>query len=219
VQPPEQRFVRVGHGGASGVVRGNTPESFDAALELGVDAIEFDVRGWDGALVLAHTIFHAGSRPCTRLEGALGHLAQPRFADVELVVDVKHNGFEGALIDALRSRRLLQRAMVTSQVRGVLDRLRAIEPGVRTGVSVGGRLARRSQRWRDWRAEALDALHRGRYDALMANHRLVDARLADEVRARGGLLFAWTLRDGAALRAVRRRGVDGIVAADPRLFV
>ena len=34
---------RVGHKGADLIVPGNTPESFDAALALGVDMIEFDV--------------------------------------------------------------------------------------------------------------------------------------------------------------------------------
>ena len=34
---------RIGHKGADLIVPGNTPASFDAALALGVDRIEFDV--------------------------------------------------------------------------------------------------------------------------------------------------------------------------------
>ncbi len=34
---------RVGHKGADAVVRGNTIESFESAVEIGVDTIEFDV--------------------------------------------------------------------------------------------------------------------------------------------------------------------------------
>jgi len=50
---------RIGHGGASRLERANTLASFDAALALGVDVIEFDVRAWHGQLVLAHTVAHA----------------------------------------------------------------------------------------------------------------------------------------------------------------
>ena len=48
-------LIRVGHKGAAHVAPGNTIESFQAALEHGVDMIEFDVlRTDDGRLVLAH---------------------------------------------------------------------------------------------------------------------------------------------------------------------
>ena len=48
-------LIRVGHKGADHVAPGNTVESFEAALEHGVDMIEFDVlRARDGRLVLAH---------------------------------------------------------------------------------------------------------------------------------------------------------------------
>jgi hypothetical protein len=98
----ERPLLRIGHGGASGVVAGNTRASFDAALDLGVDVIEFDLRAWQGRLVLAHTVFHAQSGRALSLEGALAHLASPRFAGVGLNVDVKHVGCEAELLDRLR---------------------------------------------------------------------------------------------------------------------
>ena len=48
-------MIRVGHKGADHVAPGNTVESFRAALEHGVDMIEFDIlRTRDGRLILAH---------------------------------------------------------------------------------------------------------------------------------------------------------------------
>ena len=35
---------RIGHGGASALARANTLASFDAACEIGIDMVEFDVR-------------------------------------------------------------------------------------------------------------------------------------------------------------------------------
>ncbi len=60
---PGSCTLRVGHKGADHVAPGNTLESFEAALEHGVDMIEFDVlRGRDGRLVLAHDYEDAEGR-------------------------------------------------------------------------------------------------------------------------------------------------------------
>ncbi len=40
-------FLKVGHRGARGYEIENTLESFKKAIELGVDAIELDVRKWE----------------------------------------------------------------------------------------------------------------------------------------------------------------------------
>ena len=54
---------RVGHKGADLVAPGNTLESFGAALEAGVDMIEFDVLQLrDRSLVLAHDYADATKR-------------------------------------------------------------------------------------------------------------------------------------------------------------
>src|ERR1700759_4350608 len=127
---------RIGHGGASALAPGNTLASFDAALDVGVDMIEFDVREWRGELILAHTVVHARRGGSVRLQDALAHLAGRRFADVGLNVDVKHVGGEAARLAGLRHARLLERSLLSSQLRAVLARLREREPRARLGISV-----------------------------------------------------------------------------------
>ena len=221
-----ESFKRIGHGGASALVRANTLASFDAALELGVDTIEFDVRSSRGELVLAHTILDA-RKDAVRLSVALDHLAAPRFDGVGLLVDVKHAGCEPGVVAALRGAGLIERAMVSSQVSGVLDRIRSLEPRTATAISIGGWLARATRRWEDWHEQVLAGLSAGRWDAVMAQHRLIDSKLRDEVARRGlledvnlagGRLYAWTVNDRQAIGQLRGMGVDGIVTADPRLF-
>jgi glycerophosphoryl diester phosphodiesterase len=75
-----------------------------------------------------------------------------------------------------------------------------------------------SRRWRDWRAGALAGLHSGRWDALMAQHRLVDVALLSDVVERRGRLYAWTVNERDAITSLRGLGVHGIATADPRLF-
>jgi glycerophosphoryl diester phosphodiesterase len=212
------RCERIGHGGASALVRANTLASFDAALEIGVDTVEFDVRASRARLVLAHTILHARRRGNVPLRDALAHLSARRFSEIGLNVDIKHVGCESVVLDELRHAGLLERTLVCSQVAAVLDRVRALEPHVRTGISVGGRMARMSQRWDDWREQILAGIAARRWDVLMAQHKLVDAGLLEEVAARSGLLYAWTVNDRGTLDGLRALGVHGIATADPRLF-
>lgn len=209
---------RIGHGGASALAPANTLASFDLAREIGVDVVEFDVRAWRGELVLAHTVLHARRGGSLRLSRALDHLGGRRFRGIDLNVDVKHVGCEGALLASLRSAKLLERTVISSQVPAVLDRLRVLEPRARMGISVGGRIARLGRRWRDWRAEVLAGLHTRRWDAVMAHHRLVDPWLLEDVIERRGLLYAWTVNERRAIEALRALGVHGIATADPRLF-
>ncbi|MEA2160310.1 MAG: glycerophosphoryl diester phosphodiesterase [Solirubrobacteraceae bacterium] len=211
-------FHRIGHGGASALARGNTLASFDAAVQIGVDMVEFDVRAWEGELVLAHTVLHARRGGNVRLRDALAHLSSRRFSDVGLNVDLKHVGCEPAVLEALSGAGLLDRALLCSQVPSVLDRIRSLQPRARTGISVGGRLARFSRRWGDWRAQVLDGLASGRWDALMAQHRLIDDRLLSAVVAREGRLYAWTVNERSTIDRLRSLGVHGIASADPRLF-
>jgi glycerophosphoryl diester phosphodiesterase len=209
---------RIGHGGASALAPANTLASFDAAREIGIDMVEFDVRAWNGDLVLAHTVLHARRGGNVQLSDALRHLASRRFKDVELNVDVKHVGCEAALLERLDQASLLERTLISSQVPAVIDRVRALDPRARVGISIGGRIARMSRRWRDWRAGALAGLHSGRWDALMAQHRLVDDALLCDVIDRSGRLYAWTVNERAAIASFQRLGVHGIATADPRLF-
>ena len=180
--------------------------------------VEFDVREGRGELLLAHTIFHARAGTRVRLHEALAHLAMRRFADVELNVDLKHSGCEAALLDELRRTGLLERTLISSQVTEVLDRVRAREPRARLGISIGGRIARISRRWNDWRAGVLEGLASHRWHAVMAQHRLVDGALLADVSDRGGCLYAWTVNERPAIEHLRGLGVHGIATADPRLF-
>jgi glycerophosphoryl diester phosphodiesterase len=210
--------ARIGHGGASALTRGNTLASFDAAADIGIDMVEFDVRACRGELVLAHTLLDARRGGNVRLTDALAHLAGPRFADIGLNLDLKHPGCEAGALHALRDAALLERTLICSQVASVLDRVRALEPRAKVAISVGGRLARVSRRWGDWRAGVLTGLAQKRWDALMAQHRLVDRQLIDDVCARDARLYAWTVNQRPLIDRLRALGVHGIATADPRLF-
>ena len=73
-------FQRIGHGGASALAPANTLTSFDAAVAVGIDIVEFEVRERRDELVLAHTTSHAARGGNVLLGDALAHLAGERSA-------------------------------------------------------------------------------------------------------------------------------------------
>jgi glycerophosphoryl diester phosphodiesterase len=105
-------FRRVGHKGAAELVEGNTIASFERAVEIGVDMIEFDVlRLRDGApelpatdrspLVVAHDWDDAAARPRLTLDQVLDAFTRPPLDRVEIDCDLKLPGREAELVDGL----------------------------------------------------------------------------------------------------------------------
>jgi glycerophosphoryl diester phosphodiesterase len=225
---------RVGHKGADLIAPGNTTASFDAALDAGVDMIEFDVlpSRTDGRLMLAHDYEDLAGRDALTLEQGLEHLAAGSFAGVELDVDLKLPGYELRVLNALRAEGLLDRALISSQFRESLALIRAVEPGVRLGWSVP-KLRRDPFRSRlmwlpasalllAWREllplRAARAIGSGQCDALMAHWRLITPRLVRRVHDAGGELYVWTVDELPLIRSLQAMGVTGVITNDPRLF-
>jgi glycerophosphoryl diester phosphodiesterase len=223
---------RIGHKGADHVAPGNTIASFEAALEHGVDMIEFDVlRTRDGRLVLAHDWEDADERDCLTLDEGLDHFAGEVYADVELDVDLKLPGYEREVVEGLEIRGLGERALVSTTYIESLDELGELAPDLRRGWSVPR--ARRDYtrtvwavpayavlRW--WRARlparAARLIASGGCEALMAHRLLVTPRLVSSVQGAGGQLYVWTVDDADRIAALEDLGVDGVITNDPRLF-
>ncbi len=225
-------LIRVGHKGADHVVPGNTVESFEAALEHGVDMIEFDVlRTRDGRLVLAHDYEDAASRECLTLAEGLDHFAGEAYAGVELDLDMKLPGFEGEVVEGLAERGLTGRSLVSTMYTDSLDRVGRLAPGLRRGWSVP-RVRRNYMRSplavpayaiaRVMRArlpgQAAGRIRAGGCEAIMCHQILVSGRLVRRVHAAGGQVYVWTVDDVRRIRVLERLGVDGVITNDPRLF-
>ncbi|HTW43526.1 MAG TPA: glycerophosphodiester phosphodiesterase [Solirubrobacteraceae bacterium] len=232
----EGRPRRVGHKGAAHIEQGNTLASFDAALAHDVDMIELDVLSehpsGEGRLLVAHDYADARARTPLTLEQALAHLTTPRFAALELDVDVKLPGYELRVLDALRDFAVVQRTLVSGMFPAGLALIRAAEPDLRLGWSV-------PRVRRDYTTDMLtaipalamltgyratlprrvrSALHEGRFDAIMAHWRVVTPALVRAVAAGGGELYVWTVDDARMIDRLSAMGVDGIITNDPRLF-
>jgi glycerophosphoryl diester phosphodiesterase len=227
-------LIRVGHKGADHVAPGNTVESFEAALEHGVDMIEFDVlRARDGRLVLAHDYADSERRECLTLEEGLEHFAGEAYAGVELDVDLKLPGYEAEVVEGLARHRLTERSLVSTMYVESLDRLGELRPGMRRGWSVPRvrrnyltaplavrlpvyAMAAYMRARFPWVAAA--RIRSGGCEAIMAHRILVSPRLVRAVQGAGGQLYVWTVDEAPKIRALEALGVDGVITNDPRLF-
>ena len=227
---------RVGHKGADHIAPGNTFASFEAALQSGVDMIEFDVISerpdGSGALLLAHDSEDATARTPHTLEEGLAHFAGAAYDAVELVLDLKLAGYEGRVVRALHEHGLAERTLVSTMEEPSLALLRSRHAEIKLGWSVP-RIRRDPLRNPVIALPALIALQymrlalpsvaanrvrRGEIDALMSHWRLVTRRLADAMHTAGGDLYVWTVDDAERIAGFERLGVSGVISNDPRLF-
>ncbi len=227
---------RVGHKGADHIAPGNTFASFQAALDAGVDTIEFDVLAehpdGSGELLLAHDPEDARGRAPHTLDEGLAHFADVAYEGVHLIVDVKAQGYESRVAGAIENHGLQQRSIVSTMEEPSLKLLRARHPQIRLGWSVP-RLRRDPLRNPLVAAPAVVLMHymrqalpsvasnrmrRGEIDALMAHWRLATPRLARAIQNAGGELYVWTVDDAERIARFERMGVNGVISNDPRLF-
>ncbi|MEA2149290.1 MAG: glycerophosphoryl diester phosphodiesterase [Solirubrobacteraceae bacterium] len=227
---------RVGHKGADHIAPGNTFASFQAALDHGVDMIEFDVLSehpdGSGELLLAHDWGDAAGRTPHTLEEGLAHFAAAAYDGVELDVDLKWRGYEERVAVALERHGLTQRTLVSTMEESSLALLRARHPQLRLGWSMP-RIRRDPLRnpllalpglailqyvRRALPGVAANRMRRGEIEALMAHWRLVTPGLADAINRAGGELYVWTVDDAQRIAELERLGVSGVITNDPRLF-
>lgn len=150
-------MLRVGHKGADRIVPGNSIESFRAAVEAGVDAIEFDVlrppedfadgSDWRsapagpaagaGPILVAHDWGAArrAKQPLT-LEAALDAFTQPPLDQVKIDLDIKVGGREDEIVAAVRSRDLAERTMTSGTEIPTIEVLGELAPELSRGWTI-----------------------------------------------------------------------------------
>lgn len=151
------RPLRIGHRGAQALARENTLDSFRAALEVGVDLIEFDVLALVGGdLVVAHSndlfeVSHGAAHGTVKnlslaslravapdlptLDDALAFFVEEA-PGVGVHLDLKTQAAAGDVEAALARHGLLERTIVSSFGFGALRRLTRAGTGIRTGLTL-----------------------------------------------------------------------------------
>jgi glycerophosphoryl diester phosphodiesterase len=206
--------------------RENTVEAFAAAVRLGADGVEFDVRRTgDGALVVHHDAVLPGLGPLSNL--SVGQLPDwlPMFGaaiascgGLSLHVEIKNTPNEpgwdatesvaAEVAAVLAERGARERALVSSFSLASVDAVRAADPNVSTAwLTLPGY---------DQRQALATVADRG-HVALNPRHEAITPDLVTAAHDLGLQLVAWTVDDPERMRELASWGVDAIITNDVEL--
>ena len=218
-------MLLIGHRGAAALAPENSLAAIEVAAAHGVDAVELDVlRRGDGALVLAHGPELPPEAP--ELDDGLALVAR---LGLQVQLDVKTEGIETGIVDALARSGLLERSFVSSFSLPILaafaraapdlprsftypeDRLGLtdrplLRPAVRAGLAVlRAALPRRLPRW----LRSVEA------SAATLNAAVVSPAAIAACHGLGAAVYVWTVNDPELARTLVESGIDAIITDDP----
>lgn len=222
----------IAHRGASRAAPENSPAAFEAAIEVGCDAVELDVRRTeDGVLVAHHAAMRRGT-PVTRLTYAeLVRRARhppPRFADVVALcagrigmdVEIKEPGVEHEVLEVLAQRFSGGALLITSFHESVITSVKQADPSTHCGL-----LVTPGRRRRFPAAGPLERVERCGADALLPHRVLAPTvrlrrrrrgSLADDAGRAGVPVILWTVNSARQMeRFLGDERIAGIITDLP----
>jgi glycerophosphoryl diester phosphodiesterase len=218
--------LKIGHRGARAYEPENTLSSFRRAMELGVDAVELDVRKTrDNELVVIH---NADVNKTTNGSGLVNELTLDeikRFVTekgekiptleevldsvgrrVKVLVELKETDIEEQVLNLIRKRGLIDNVILISFHEDALRKVRELDDGVATGLIYVSH-KNPIQAALDLKAEYLLPLYRFTHSA--------NVKKAHE---KGLKVIVWTINTKEEVAEYRKKGVDGIATDRPDIL-
>lgn len=231
----EDNIITIAHRGASGQAPENTLAAFAKALEIGVDAVEMDVRRTrEGHLVVIHDglldrttdgkgFVSRKSLPKLRKLDA-GSWYHPRFSGeriptlqevIDLVkrkakicIELKVRGIEEEVLKLIEDNGITEDVLILSFTHLTLRRIKEINPEVATGALIGiSRLVRPSRQ--------VEKALKAKADVLEPPWNFTTPKLIEEAHRIGMPVIVWTVDDQGRMRRLIEMGVDGIATNYP----
>jgi len=219
-------FLRIGHRGARAYKPENTLSSFAYAVQLGANAVEFDVRRTrDGEVVVIHdeTVDRVSDGTGLVRELTLEEIKRLRvdgekiptlrealeFLDGRvdrILVELKETGYEDHVLSVVEECRLIDRVILISFHEEALRNIQAVDSRVKTGLIYVKH------------SSPIQAALSLEADYLVAFHKFVHRRNVDQAHENKLKIIVWTINDpGEAARYVKM-GVDGIASDRPDIL-
>ncbi len=217
----------MGHRGAAALEPENTLRSIERAMEIGVDAVEIDVRlSKDGELMVVHdsTVDRTtdGSGPVSdyslddlkKLDAGGGQTI-PTLQEVmelvgykvKLVIELKEEETERMVVELIKRNSFEDNVYVISFWHELVKTVKVMESCIKTGVLLVGC--------------PVDTCVAGQAsaDALVMKYNFVNRHFVEMVHKNGLQVFVWNIDDRHLLKPYVDMGVDGIGSNDPRVLV
>ena len=220
-------MLRIGHRGARAYAPENTLASFKKALEIGVDAVELDVRKTkDNQLVVIHD---ADVKRTTRGEGLVSELTLKEiksfsaekgekiptleetldFLDkkVKVFIELKETGIEEQVLSIVHAKGLEKNVVITSFLEDALKKVRELDKDIETGLIYA--------KHKNPIKVALEL----KANYLFALYRFTHTANVQKAHENGLKVIVWTINTPQEVEEYAKKGVDGIASDKPDILM
>lgn len=219
-------MLRIGHRGARAYEPENTIRSFRKALDMKVNAIEFDVRKTkDDQLVVIHD---ADIKRTTNGEGLVADLTLeeirqfttekgekiPTFEEAldfldnktRILIELKEEGLEKHVISVVQKKGLLKNVIIVSFIENALQKIRNLDEKIETGFIY--------VRHRNPIKTALEL----KSNYLLPLYRFTHTANVQKAHENGLKVIVWTINNPEEVAEYEKKGVDGIASDKPDIL-
>ena len=219
-------MLRIGHRGARAYEPENTLRSFRKALEIGVDAIEFDVRKTrDDHIVVIHD---ADVKRTTNGKGLVADLKLEEikklstkkgekiptleealeFIDgkVKILIELKEQGYEENVLSTVHSKKLEKNVIISSFLEPALKKTRELNKTIETGLIYAKH------------PNPIKAALELKANYLISLYRFTHTANVEKAHENGLKVIVWTINTLEEAAEYVKKGVDGIATDKPDIF-
>lgn len=219
-------MLKIGHRGARAYEPENTLRSFKRAIELGVDAVEFDVRKTkDNELVIIHS---ADVNKTTNGSGSVNEFTLEQIknfvtdkgeqiptleevldsigSQVKLFVELKENGIEKEVLELISKKGLMKSTVIISFHEDALRKVRELNDKVEIGLIY--------VRHKNPIKFALEL--KAKY--LLSLYRFTHTVNIKKAHEKGLKVIVWTINKKEEVIEYKKKGVDGIASDKPDIL-
>ncbi len=220
-------MLRIGHRGARAYEPENTLRSFKKALEIGVDAVELDVRKTkDNQLVVIHD---ADVKKTTDGKGLVSELTLKEIKEfstekgekiptlkealdfldkkVKILIELKEEGVEEKVLLAVRENGLQKNVIIVSFIEEALRKVRELNKEIETGLIYA--------KHKNPVKSALDL----KASYLLPLYRFTHTANVKKAHENGLKVIVWTVNKPEEVAEYVKKGVDGIASDKPDILI
>ncbi len=219
-------MLRVGHRGAKAYAPENTLTSFKKAIEIGVDAVELDVRKTkDNQIVVIHD---ADIKRTTNGKGLVSEFTLKEikgfsaekgekiptleealdFLDkkVKVFIELKETGIEKQVLSIVHKNNLEKNIVITSFLEDALKKVRELNSEIETGLIYANH--------KNPITAALDL----KANYLLPLYRFMHTANVEKAHTNGLKVVVWTINNPQEVEEYAKKGVDGSASDKPDIL-
>ncbi|MDI6890713.1 MAG: glycerophosphodiester phosphodiesterase [Thermodesulfovibrionales bacterium] len=217
-------FLKVGHRGARAYEIENTVESFKRAIELGVNAVELDVRkSKDGKLVIIHDdnlkkVFGKDIQVNEATLKKLKQLTENKILTLEealkfigkkvekILVELKEVGYEKKVLEVIKKEKLKDVVIIVSFREQALFNVRKLDKEIETGLIYS--------KYKN----PIDVALKLNAQYLVPLYRFTHTKDIEKAHKNNLRVIVWTINTKQEVKEYIAKGVDGIASDKPDIF-